>query len=266
MKIYIQIAAIISFVLVVSCKSASNYTQSKDTVVAPEKITNIQKLQHYQELTPLVFNTLQINSDVEYTSKSTSQKVHAEINIEKDKFIHITIRFFGITMAKALLTPTEVKYYEKLGKTYYQGDYQSLSKWLAIPLDYKTVQNLVLGRAITEVTASNFDFEKTDSKITLTEKNNLTINHIFEYDFPSLNLNQQDIKQIKENRALHLVYSDWTTAIETQPIRLPKDILIEASQEVSVHTIALKHASLKINETVNDTYTVPNGYERIYTK
>ena len=40
-------------------------------------------------------------------------------------------------MAKALITPTKVSYYEKINNTYFEGDFSLLSNWLGTDLDFQ---------------------------------------------------------------------------------------------------------------------------------
>jgi hypothetical protein len=51
-------------------------------------------------------------ANAKYSDDQQSQNVTAEIKIKKDQQI-LVIRFLGITMAKASITPTSVSYYEK---------------------------------------------------------------------------------------------------------------------------------------------------------
>ena len=55
-------------------------------------------------------------------------------------------------MAKAMITPTKVSYYEKINNTYFEGDFSMLSNWLGTDLDFNKVQNLFLGKAIDDLT------------------------------------------------------------------------------------------------------------------
>lgn len=75
----------------------------------------------------------------------------------------VSIRFLGITMAKALITPKEVKYYEKINGTYFEGDYASLSEWLGTDLDFNKIQNMLLGQPIDDLTQQKYLSEVTDS-------------------------------------------------------------------------------------------------------
>nr|WP_262410595.1 DUF4292 domain-containing protein [Flavobacterium johnsoniae] len=109
MKKYIIIVLISVFV--VSCKSKAVAVQNTNTAEVVTKKDNKAIEKHYEN--KLDFSTLYIKASAKYVDEKQSQNVTAEIRIEKDKQILISVRFLGITMAKALITPSVVSYYEK---------------------------------------------------------------------------------------------------------------------------------------------------------
>ena len=124
MKKYIAI--LVLSVAVVSCKTKAVAVQGNTSqVVAPKEDKKV--IEKHQE-NKLDFSTLYIKASAKYVDAKQSQNVTAEIRIEKDKQILISVRFLGITMAKALITPSAVSYYEKINSTYYEGALTSLSK------------------------------------------------------------------------------------------------------------------------------------------
>ena len=54
-------------------------------------------------------------------------------------------------MAKALITPSKVSYYEKINNTYFEGDFSMLSNWLGTDLNFNKVQNLLIGEAFDDL-------------------------------------------------------------------------------------------------------------------
>ena len=100
------------------------------------------------------FSTLYIKPSAHYEDEKQSQNVQAEIRIKKNEKILISVRVLGITMAKALITPSSVQYYDKIGNKYFEGDYSSLSKWIGTDLDYQKLQNMFLGKTIDDLHAS----------------------------------------------------------------------------------------------------------------
>jgi hypothetical protein len=136
MKKYI---GLVSFYFLVSCSAKKAVITEKvvnDKLTADKIIEN-----HYKN--KLNFNTLYIKSNVSYKDPNQSQNVTAEIKIKKNEIILVSIRILGITMAKALITPEKVQYYEKLNSSYFDGNYSALSKLLGTELDFQKVQNFL---------------------------------------------------------------------------------------------------------------------------
>ena len=115
MKKYIII--VLMSVFVVSCKSKAVAVQNNNTTEVVTKKDNKAIEKHYEN--KLDFSTLYIKASAKYVDEKQSQNVTAEIRIEKDKQILISVRFLGITMAKALITPSAVSYYEKINNSYF---------------------------------------------------------------------------------------------------------------------------------------------------
>ena len=210
------------------------------------------------------FNTVSINSKVKYTDEKQSQNITAEIKIKKNEIILVNLRYLGlISLGKALITPTSVKYYEKLGNTYFEGDYTTLSNWLGADLDFYKIQNMFLGKPIDDLTKENYDLiiiekqyelKKIDS--TLAEKN-------FYFDENTFELKKQEIKQEQQKRSLQINYQESKKYPE---MILPLFIIIDALQEKGNIGIEIEYKNANFNEELTFPYVVPEGYNQIFIK
>jgi hypothetical protein len=209
------------------------------------------------------FKTLYIKSNVKYNDEKQSQNLTAEIKIKKDEQILVSIRFLGITMAKALITPTSVSYYEKLNSSYFEGDFSTLSKWLGTDLDYKKVQNILIGQAMDDLTKGKYQDSLVDQSYRLEDLSKKETKKYFFFNKDSFLLSKQEISQTTENRMIEVLYSDYKK-YEESPI--PSDIVINATQDKGKTEINLGYNTITINEELNFPYSVPNGYKRILIK
>ena len=132
---------------------------------------------HYKN--KLNFNTLYIKSSVSYRDPDQSQNVTAEIKIKKDEIILVSIRILGITMAKALITPEKVQYYEKLNSSYFDGNYSALSKLLGTELNFQKVQSLLLGQAFDNLKIEKYNFSLEENSYKLESVSNTNISKKF---------------------------------------------------------------------------------------
>ena len=259
--LFICIICVSSSSLLVSCKAKGKVVEESKKE-DPDKMSAGRILKnHYAN--KIDFKTLYIKSNVKYEDEKQSQNLSAEIKIKKDEQILVSIRFLGITMAKALITPTSVSYYEKLNGTYFEGDFSTLSKWLGTDLNFNKVQNILIGQAMDDLTKGKYQDSLVDQTYRLEDLSKGNTQKYFFFDKESFLLSKQEISQTAENRKIEVLYSDYKKYNETQ---LPSDIAINAAQDKGKTEIKLQYNSITINEELNFPYSVPNGYKRILIK
>lgn len=257
---------LLCLVILASCKSKKTAIDVVASKRDFEKVNSFKKFKKIQEQIKQDFTSVILESDVNYSAGGMRQKAHAEIRLLRDQKIHITVRYFGITMAKAILTPNAVNYYEKLGGSYYQGDYTAISNWMGVPLDFYTIQNIVLGKTIEDFSDETYDFERLSNKFRITEKESLAINHIFEFNISDMLLREQRFFQKTEDREMIVSYDERIYTMDSVSVLLPKKIDILASQKAKAYRIGLYHNSIKLNKKTSYAYKVPNGYKRLEIK
>jgi len=256
MKKYI--ALVLLSVFVISCKSKAVAVQNTDKTVAAPKEDRKAIAKHYDN--KLDFKTLNIRASAKYEDEKQSQNVSADIKIEKDKQILISVRFLGITMAKALITPNSVSYYEKIKGTYYEGDFTSLSKWLGTELDYSKVQNLLVGEALDDLRKGKYTQTIVENLFRLEDEKEAKIKKTFYLDSEKYLIQKEEISQPAENRMLAIKYSDNKTF--DQGI-LPTKIEINAVQPKGKTDINLEYNNITFNEELSFPYSVPSGYKKV---
>jgi len=255
MRKYIGLALL---AFLVSCKSAKPVLTegSAGKNVEAEKI--IQS--HYANKKD--FSTAYIKASARYKDDKQTQNVSAEIRIKKDQMILVSIRFLGITMAKALITPTEVKYYEKLNGNYFEGDFAALSQWLGTDLDYKKVQNLLIGQALDDLNKGNYKNSIEDNLNKLASSDGTTSKEYF-FESDKFLLKKELISQSAKQRMLQVLYPNYN---QVSNIAMPSGIVIDASQPKGKTNINIDYNSVNFNEELSFPYSVPEGYERIFIK
>jgi hypothetical protein len=256
MKKYI--ALVLLSVFVISCKSKAVAVQNTDKAVEAPKEDRKAIAKHYDN--KLDFKTLNIKASAKYEDEKQSQNVSADIKIERDKQILVSVRFLGITMAKALITPNSVSYYEKIKGTYYEGDFTSLSKWLGTELDYSKVQNLLVGEALDDLRKGKYTQTIVENLFRLEDEKEAKIKKTFYLDSEKYLIQKEEISQPAENRMLAIKYSDSKTF--DQGI-LPTKIEINAVQPKGKTDINLEYNNITFNEELSFPYSVPSGYKKV---
>ena len=251
------IAIIGIFFLVLSCKSKKAVVSegiATDFIRATEIIKN-----HYNNKND--FKTLYIKSSARYEDPKNSNNVTAEIRIQHNEKILISIRFLGITMAKALITPSEVKYYEKLNGTYFEGNYELLSQFLGTELDYNKVENLLIGEAIDDLNKENFTAMIVDKLYKLNNVNTKEIDKTFYFEADNFLVKKEEIIQASKNRKVTIEYPNYQ---KIGSYFLPTEIQINANQDKGKTSISINYNSIYLNDELSFPYSVPDSYERIF--
>lgn len=249
-----SILSAILIVFLVGCKSK----QAVATAAANEN-TEVSKVikGHYKNQHD--FKTLSIKANAKYEDAKQSHSLHADIRIKKDEIIWINIKFIGIPMAKAMITPTKVSYYEKPNSTYFEGDFSLLSQWIGTDLDFNKVQNLFLGKAIDDLTKDQWISEIVDKMFKLSLPNNGDVSKEFYFEGANYLLKKETIVQASKNRNLEIRYPSFK---EEKGMYLPNEIKIKAEQKDKIK-IDIEYKSTTFNENLSYPYSIPSGYTAV---
>jgi hypothetical protein len=246
-------------VVMVSCKTKSVVAETsiKSTRLTADKIIE----NHYNNKNN--FSTLYIKSNARYADDKQTQNVTAEIRIKKDEQILISIRFLGITMAKALITPKAVSYYEKINGSYFEGDFSGLSQWLGTDLDFNKIQNMLLGDAIDDLNRGKYAESLLEQTYRLDDLSDSNTKKSFFFDADKFLIQRQEITQTDQERMIQVAYSDNKVYNEGT---LPSTVMINTFQKKGKTEISLNYNTVTFNEELSFPYSVPNGYKRIIIK
>lgn len=244
-----------------SCKSKKAITQPNTaTIVAPAEVTSKAKEiinNHYTRKND--FKSVMIKADVSYNDGKQAQNVTAEIKINKGQQILISLRFFGITMAKALITPSSVSYYEKIKGTYFEGDFSLLSKWLGSDLDYSKIENIILGESIDDLRKEIYT-ESVEDQLYRLDSKETVISKTFFIQNDNYMIKKEEIAQNKAERKIQIEYSNFKSFND---ILFPLNVFIVGYQQVNKTEIHLDYNTIVVDEEFSFPYSVPNGYKRI---
>jgi len=250
-----KIIILFGLVLLVSCKSKQIAVAEQG---ASEKIEASKIIQgHYSN--KFNFETANIRTSVSYKDDKTSLSVNGDIRIKKEEIILVSARILGFPLAKALITPTRVSYYSKDGR-FFDGDYTMLSRWLGTDLDFKKVQNILLGQAMDDLTKTNYNVSIENEKYKLKSKANANITKEFLFEGANFLLKDQVISQKDPMRSLEVSYPAYKAYDKAT---LPLNMIIEAFQKGNVR-IEVDYNSISFDEKLSFPYNIPEGYEQIF--
>ena len=253
MHIYSKITLGLFVIMLFNCKSAK-------TISNGDANYNLSTRQLIKENTKQAasFKTLQARLKITYTQKGKSQTHAVNFRAKKDEALWINATF---SVIRALVTPEKVSFYNKLDNTYFDGDYKYLSDLLGTELDFKKVQNLLLGETLYSLKESNYKISVDDGTYIVQPKNQRDLFEIFFLLNPSnFKVKSQQISQPREFRHLqidYLAYQDVEKQIIPERIKV---FAVEASEEM---TVELEMKNVSLNQDLRFPFKIPSGFKEI---
>ena len=256
-----QISKILILILVIttSCKSTKNTTSETNIdVISTKKIINNHYNNNFHQ------QTVYARLNAKYRGKKTSATVSIKLRLEKDKTIWMSATKLGIPIAKVKITPNRVMYYEKLQRTYFDGDFSLLSKWLGTELDYEKVQNILLGQAVLNLKKGRYNSKIDNNSYQLSpKKNNELFGILFFMNPDNFKLNKQEIRHPEKKQLLSVSYPNYN---EIKGEQFPKKITIRATDNKNITTINIEYRSVEFNRELTFPFSIPKGYKEISLK
>ena len=241
---------IISCFLISSCKSTKSLSKEKDVV--SERVA----LKNYQNNQP-DFKTINGKIKAIYASEDDTQSLNITYRIEKDKTIWLSAKLMGLlTVAKVLVTPEEVMFYEKINKTYFKGDFSIAKKYLGVEINFEQLQNLLLGINFYPLKKKSL-YYSAPNFVSLTEAQPLMVFKAV-LDANQFRLSEQSLD--KQNRSLQVNYDKFRKLNQQF---FPEELRILAKENQSVIHIDLDFKSVTLNEDLRFPFSIPSNYKPI---
>lgn len=250
---------VLFFLVLTSCKSKKNVTNTSGI-----KAVSTKKMIHNHYANVFDQQTIDAKLNVKYKGEKTSISINIKLRLEKDKTIWMSATKFGIPIAKVMITPTRVSYYEKLDNTYFDGDFSLLSNWLGTDLDYEKVQNLLLGQAVLNLKEGRYNSSVlNDSYQLVPKKKNDLFSILFFLNPKNFKLDKQEIRNPEKEQLLLVSYPNYQ---EIEGLQIPKNIEIVTIDDKSTTSIAIEYRSVELNKKLTFPFSIPNGYTEITLK
>ena len=214
----------------------------------------------HQAATP-EFTTLASRVQVVYEEENKEQSITASLRMRKDDTIWVKASVLGITLAKALITKDRVQYYETLGNTYFDGDYQLLSDWLGTDLNFEKTQALLLGQSIFSLSDRNYQSAVINNRYQVVPKNQpKDFIHSLLLAPDSYKVVAGAVQQPAQQRTLQLKYGPYEQLPEGY---FPSSISIMANEGSAQTRIAVNYKKIDVGAPVRFPFKIPDGYDAI---
>jgi Domain of unknown function (DUF4292) len=237
-----------------SCKSAKTVSSSG---VLNKELSSKQIIKAYKK-NEVKFKTLQSRVKVEYIQGDKSQMHTVNLRIEKDKTIWMSATL-GVVRLK--ITPTQVSFYNKLDNTYFDGDFSLISNLLGTELNFKNLQNILLGESLFKLNSDTYKTDTHEKSYVLQPKHQNELLEIFLLLNPlHFKMDSQQLSQLSKRRLLQIDYKDYQ---EVNKQILPKKMSILALEEGYETVINMEYKSIILNGELRFPFRIPSGFNEI---
>lgn len=243
------------FSFMVSCGSKKKIASAASAVDA-EAASVIAK--HVQQ--ELDFESIRGRMKVHFQTAHVDQAATVSFRMKKDEVIWLSAELLGIPLAKVMITPESVQYYEKIGNTYFEGDFRLLSKLLGTPMDFDKVQNLFLGQTIYNLQNEPYELTASNKGYQLESKEWDLVKKLFLLDAATYKTLAQQLSQTNANRNVTVTYPQYQ---EVGSKIFPKEIKIIANDGGSTTQIEMGFKSIQFDMPLSFPFSIPSGYEKI---
>ena len=193
-----------------------------------------------------------------YKTEDDSQSINITYRIEKDKAIWMSAKVMGLLpVAKVYITPERFQYYEKINRTYFDGDFSMAKEFLGVEVNFENLQNLLIGKSMFELRKNQMLFDD-DAYVFLQN-----IESILAYsaiiDSRRFEMKTQSLRN-KNNESLEVNYFRFQT-VDKQ--RFPSKLLMTAKKDDEVVVIDIEYRSVIFDEELSFPFSIPGNYERL---
>jgi len=244
-------------VVVFSCKTTKALKNSN----ALEERISVNKIVKNHNKAQSEFNTLQAKLKVIMTQQNRSETHTVTLRIEHDKTIWVNA---FLNMVRIKITPDRVRFYNKLDNSYFDGDYALISDFFGTDLQFKNLQNLLLGEAIFDIKPKEFEKKLHPNSYTIAPKLQNDLFDLLYLINPSyFKLDAQLLSQSLEQNVLKVQYRSYQNV---EGLVLPEQMAITSTNPNEQTTLNLNIKSVSLDQPLRFPFTIPKGFKAIELK
>jgi len=223
-----------------------------------DSVQTVQAALHALDSNRIQFQTFTSKVGVDYSgSDGKKYDLNANVRMQRDSAIWISVNaVLGIEALRVLITKDSVKLLDKLNKTYSAHSVSYLQETTALPLDLKTVQDLIVGNPVF-LGSKVIGYTKSPGAVSL-----LLLGELFK-NLITLNAADRTLQHIKLDdanpvraRTADLSYSDYENK-KGVPFATKRTITVSEKKKLD---IKLDFKQYDFNEPVSFPFTIPKNF------
>jgi len=238
-------------ILVAGCR-VTRHAGGRTAKLAPEEV-----LQRVHEA-EFQYQTLMAKLKIDYTTPEKHQAFKGNLRVIRDSAVWMSIApAFGVELARVLITPDSIRLLDRVNKKYAIEPIENAERLYQAPIDFPLVESLISGNlAYGEMNIVGMEMDTAFYYLELESERFLVQLRVRGGTFLVDALN---VRQKNPERLLSVDYLDYSP-VDSQYFSLQRKIRLEAESHIEME---LEFSNVRVNQTVNIVFVVPQKYERI---
>ena len=238
--------------LFLNCKALTKV----DTEKSFKKISTKKLIKNVLE-EEVSYNSLFIRSKATIIEEGSSNQINLSFRIKNSDKILISGSLL-IPLFKALITKKEIAFYEKIKKTYYIEDYNTLTSIINFKLSLNSLEKLFVGKPIGDLKGTRFS-QLTDIQNYILESKNKKVQITYVFNPFNYRLKEQKLYSPISKNELTIQYSNYKI-IEGKSF--PQKIIIIAKGKERNLKVLLNSKINRIDQELTFPFEIPNDYKK----
>ena len=206
-------------------------------------------------------SVIRATMSIRYKGKEDMPGIIAGLRMVKDSIIWLNFSKLGFPVAKLRITPDRVEFYEKIGRTSFEGDFKLISQWLGTDFDFLKIQNLFLGETLLNLEKQRFQVSIVDDRYELRpNKRNAIFDILYQIDPGHFKIMKEELSHSEKNQNLTILYKDFNKINQSL---FPKGFSITAVAEQQKTVIDVNYKNVQFDVPLKFPFKIPAGYRNI---
>ena len=242
-----------------SCKSKK---LAIDSTVPAVKKMSARRVSKKHRASRFDKQTVDAKLKVVYKNGKEDYKLTVKLRIDRDKVIWINAVYKGMVLvARAKITPTSVSYYEKINKTYFKGDFGMLENLFGVTVNFKQLQNILLGDAVFDMTSRKYSAEIHENAHLLKPVEQEKLFDVLFWVNPGhYKLDKQLVKNKRKDQDFSVSYKGYHAV---EGVVFPKHLTFKTQGKEEFTKIDLQYKSVVFNKKISTPFKIPREYKQV---
>ena len=238
-----------------SCKSVKVLPNK-----APIKRVDLKTLSNEIVKAQENIKTFRARIKAEYRDGKQIQQVNVNFRLDNKKRLWMSASML-IPIAKLLVTPEEVQFYEKFQKTFYQGDITFINEQLGSDFTFSDLENIFLGNPISDLGKEKIERISHPTDYVLVPKaKGAQFRPTYFFDTQTFRLKEQRFLVAGTAQSLSIKYPQYQ---KVEGKLVPRRIEISTFDGTNFLQLTLTFLRVDFPSQLTMPFRIPDGYDKI---